>query len=268
MTIALTIDFEKLSHAKAYRQLGNDPSLELDLVSIVERLLDLLERTNNRVTFYVVADLVDSHAELIRRIHAAGHEIGSHTYSHKLLPGLSEKELKNEIVESKRILESVIDEQIQGFRAPELNHTHDSLRILCSAGYQYDSSAINTIPIPGFYASWDELETDDPQRLKYYFGSVNEVPLSVNPYCRLPVSGAWIRLLGRRYTDWTLRSLERRNHVPVFYLHPRAFQSISRASGLPRRIYHHSGEWSFDLVESILERYDSIPVRELVSGGG
>lgn len=267
MAIAFTIDFEYLSHARAYRQLDDDPHLLLDIDSIAEWLIEQLDRTDNQATFYVVAELAESHPEVIRRIHSAGHEIGSHTYSHRLLPGLSEEELEREIVESKQVLESIVDEQIKGFRAPELNHTRFSLQTLDSAGYQYDSSAINSIPIPGFYSPWDKIDSDEPQELEYEFGTVNEVPLSVNPYCRLPVSGAWIRLLGRRYTDWTLRSLERRNHVPVFYLHPRAFQSISRSRGLPRRIYHHSGKWSIDLVESILERYDSLPVRELVSGG-
>lgn len=264
MPISFTIDLELLTHARAYRQLDNKPDIEIDLSGIVDRLLDLLERTNNRATFFVVAELAESHPKVIRSIHEFGHEVASHTYTHQVLPEVSENVLETEVVHSKSVLESVIDGKVRGFRAPELDHSRSSLELVHST-YEYDSSAINAIPIPWFYASWNAINGIDPQTVQYEFGSVTQVPIATSPIIKIPVSGAWIRLLGYRFTLFSLRHLQRRGQVPVIYLHPRAFHPIGKSSGLPRRIYHNSGDWTFDVVEKILSEFDSIAVEDLIN---
>lgn len=49
------------------------------------RLLDALKKHGVKVTFFVQGKFVNSHADLILRMHREGHQIGNHTYSHKFL---------------------------------------------------------------------------------------------------------------------------------------------------------------------------------------
>lgn len=46
------------------------------------QVLDILARYQARATFFVVGRQVERSPELVARIHAAGHEIGNHTFSH------------------------------------------------------------------------------------------------------------------------------------------------------------------------------------------
>lgn len=46
------------------------------------QVLDILDRYRERATFFVVGRQVERSPALVARIHAAGHEIGNHTFSH------------------------------------------------------------------------------------------------------------------------------------------------------------------------------------------
>lgn len=52
---------------------------------ITPRLLEELRKVEAPATFFVVGDRAAETPELVRRIHAEGHEIGNHTWSHRPL---------------------------------------------------------------------------------------------------------------------------------------------------------------------------------------
>jgi len=47
------------------------------------RVLDILARHGARATFFMVGEAADAHPELVERVVAAGHEVGSHSYRHR-----------------------------------------------------------------------------------------------------------------------------------------------------------------------------------------
>ena len=49
----------------------------------VDMILDLLEKYGVKATFYVPGFVAEHNQEVIRRIAAAGHEIGNHGYTHE-----------------------------------------------------------------------------------------------------------------------------------------------------------------------------------------
>lgn len=61
------------------------------------RLLDLLRRNNARATFFVHGAQAARHPELVRRIRAEGHEIGSNTYTGAVLGESSESRFRAEL---------------------------------------------------------------------------------------------------------------------------------------------------------------------------
>ncbi len=60
-------------------------------------ILDLLERNNIPATFFLIGRYVLKYPLLAQRIAAERHEIGNHTFSHRILPLLRDEEVKNEI---------------------------------------------------------------------------------------------------------------------------------------------------------------------------
>ena len=77
--------------------------------SVLDRFLEIAERRQVPLTFFVVGKELrqDEHAARIAAAAAAGHEIGSHTWSHPIdLSYLPEDEIEKEI-------ETELDELIQ-----------------------------------------------------------------------------------------------------------------------------------------------------------
>jgi peptidoglycan/xylan/chitin deacetylase (PgdA/CDA1 family) len=61
------------------------------------RLLDILRARNVKATFYVIGRSVDLYPQIVRRTVAEGHEIGNHSYTHRLLSKLGDSELRQEM---------------------------------------------------------------------------------------------------------------------------------------------------------------------------
>lgn len=72
-------------------------------------------------------------ADLARR----GHEIGSHTVTHPLLPELDDAELEFELTQSRRALERITGEPPTGFCYPNGDHDARVVDAVRRAGYRY-----------------------------------------------------------------------------------------------------------------------------------
>lgn len=74
--------------------------------------------------------------EELRALASRGHEIGSHSVSHALLPQLNDAVLEHELAESKRVLESKLDITVSSFCYPNGSQDSRVRRAARSAGYR------------------------------------------------------------------------------------------------------------------------------------
>lgn len=74
--------------------------------------------------------------EHIKRLADDGHEIGSHTMTHPLLPQCNDSELEFELFESKNILEHRVNKTIDSFCYPNGDHDQRTINAVQKAGYQ------------------------------------------------------------------------------------------------------------------------------------
>ena len=86
--------------------------------SDIDRILELLEARGIRATFFVVGDWCDRYPDAVRRIAAAGHELGSHSDTHPDMTKLSREEIAAQLDRSKLKLEAVSGQKVRLFRAP------------------------------------------------------------------------------------------------------------------------------------------------------
>ena len=134
---------------------GRRYDLKGDFAGSLRRLLDVFKLEPAEQTESLVAKVADAcgvalpsrdeqSAELmdweqVRAMRAAGHGIGSHTLSHRVLATLTPEEQAHEIKGSKRSLEAVLGREVLSFAYPVggPQHINDhSVRLAREAGYR------------------------------------------------------------------------------------------------------------------------------------
>lgn len=103
----------RLVDARVFLTFDDGPSAEW-----TPQVLDVLLVHNARATFFVVGCRALKHAALLRRIAAAGHEIGNHTFSHRHPWSLSGIAARREVRAGSQAVSDVIGRQPKWFRPP------------------------------------------------------------------------------------------------------------------------------------------------------
>ena len=93
-----------------------------------EQLLALLARHNVRATFFLIGRFVRERRDLTRRIHAAGHLIGNHTFTHPILLFESPSRVREELASTNAAIEDAIGAKVSYFRPPHGARRPDVLR--------------------------------------------------------------------------------------------------------------------------------------------
>ncbi len=82
------------------------------------RLLDMLRARNIKATFYVIGRNVDLYPQIVRRIVNEGHEIGNHTYTHRVLSKLDDTEVRTELTRCRNAIGRAAGVQPRTLRPP------------------------------------------------------------------------------------------------------------------------------------------------------
>ncbi|GAA3097761.1 polysaccharide deacetylase family protein [Streptomyces echinatus] len=82
------------------------------------RILEILDRYGVRATFFCVGHHVAALPDEVRRIAAAGHEVGNHSWSHPFLPDLTPDQLREQLDRTTDAVARVTGETPELFRPP------------------------------------------------------------------------------------------------------------------------------------------------------
>jgi polysaccharide deacetylase family protein (PEP-CTERM system associated) len=197
MINAITIDVEEYFHpaevqrsgcARAWDRLPSRVDAE------TERVLELLRRHSVTATFFVLGWVAEKRPEVVRKIAAAGHEIGSHGYAHQIVYTLSPAEFRTDVERASVAIESACGVRPRSYRAPSFSITRESwwaLEVLVECGFRYDSSIVpishDRYGVPGFSRFAGTLRTAS--------GPIIEIPAAtaVSPNgAVLPVGGGGV----------------------------------------------------------------------------
>ncbi len=142
----MTVDVEDYFHVSGFEDVvrredwGAFPSrVEMN----TRRLLAILDDHSVKATFFVLGWVAEHFPHIVREIHAAGHEIGCHSYWHRLVYEQIPAEFREDTHCAKAILEDIIGAPVPGYRAPSYSIVRESLwalEVLAEAGFTYDSS--------------------------------------------------------------------------------------------------------------------------------
>jgi polysaccharide deacetylase family protein (PEP-CTERM system associated) len=275
---ALTIDLEDWHHLVYRHVTGETIQPTQGVIVDTLRLLDLLDQTKTRATFFVAGHVAEAYPRLVREVAARGHEIGSHTFKHGLIYNQTPAEFREDVARSIALLQDLIARPILGFRAPEFSVCrldHWCFEILAQEGFQYDSSVVPLARvrygIPG--APRYPFPIDTPS------GTIREFPLATWNVGgrRLPVGGgSYFRLWPSALVFRALADLDAEGLTTVLYFHPYEFhrgwlylRNISRAKQFSRANLRDTVVYNFNTgslarrLRALLDRYYFKPLGEI-----
>lgn len=84
-----------------------------------DHILDILAEEGVKATFFEIGENIASYPDVTRRVLAAGHEIGNHTYTHPLGGKAPLVELEEEIRKTDLLLEKLGCPAVRLFRPPQ-----------------------------------------------------------------------------------------------------------------------------------------------------
>ena len=226
MLNVLSVDIEEYFHPSEVQPFadGKWDRLPSRVERQTEQILDLFASHNVLATFFVVGWVAERQPQLIRRIAAAGHEIGCHSYAHQLVYRLSPQDFQRDTVRCVNAIADASGVIVRTYRAPSYSITRKSmwaLEILAELGFTHDSSiypiAHDRYGIPGFKRHAHTINTPS--------GPICEVPIATVKFSSgrtAPVGGgAYLWLLPYRYTAAGIRKLNSEEQEPAcVYFHP------------------------------------------------
>jgi peptidoglycan/xylan/chitin deacetylase (PgdA/CDA1 family) len=262
----LSIDFELFRHTPAYRGASGTLSDKTVGLGAWPFLRDLLADHNATATFFVVGEVAEEHPEVIAEMAECGHEVASHTHTHRLLSSLDTDTQLEELERSRDAIRAATGQEVVGFRAPAFDVPTGLFQRLYDAGYTYDSSIVPARWIPGWYGGeYSMTAPGSTADIEPESKELGELPVSVMPRIRLPLSGAWTRLLGRTYTQIGMRRMVRNGGIPILYFHPWEMVDLPEVAGVPKRVTWRTGAWLRETLQELLSmEFNFVAARSVI----
>lgn len=233
----LTFDVEEWFHLldfDATRTEAEWGKYEVRIYENVDRILDILERTNTKATFFIIGWIAKTYPDVVKKI-AAKYQIGSHTMNHQLVWQQTPEEFRNDVESSVKLLQDITGQPIECFRAPGFSIRESepwAFDILADLGIKYDCSIFPAqhahggmptygAPVPALIKHGNVTMKEFPVTAKAIFGK--KIIFSGGGYFRLmpyPIIKKW----SKECDDYLLS-----------YIHPRDLDGDQpMLEGLPR----------------------------------
>ena len=112
---------------------------------VIPELLRIFKENQISVTFFVSGRWAENNPELLKEMYAAGHEIQSHGYSHKLCSQNSVETIKEEILKTEKVIIDILGVKTNVFAPPSGNYDETTVELCRSLGYQLALWNVDTI---------------------------------------------------------------------------------------------------------------------------
>lgn len=236
---------------------------------VVERILERLAERQVRASFFVLGLVAERTPGVVRKIVAAGQELASHGYGHRMAGDLGPASFEQDVRRARGLLQDLSGAGVAGFRASTFSIGKDTrwaLPLLAAAGHAWDSSVF-----PVRHDRYGDVDfPHHPVHLDLPGGAtLAEYPLLTRPALgrRWPAAGGgYLRLLPYALVDGALSLAERAGQPGIVYLHPWELdpgQPRHRLGGLRTLRHYHGLERMESRWLRLMERHRFGPIGEI-----
>lgn len=253
--LCLTLDLEKdYGYFETYRAFEN-----------IDLLLDLIKKYDLKITVFLVGSLIKQKKDIIEKFKSVPVEFALHSYSHDIKN--KNPDFKSlEVIKAKAAYFNYFDQPPFGYRAPQGAISQAEIEELVRQGFKYDCS-IFPYWRPGLY---NNLKI--PTKPFCLPSGLLEIPLSVLPIIRLPISLSYIQFFGWNFYKLFLRLFGWSSLIVFdFHLHNlRKARSLKGAPFYARLFYLRNQNKGFQILEEFIKLvknkgYQSIFLSQLAS---
>lgn len=262
----LTFDIEDWYNCDFISQDFNWDKFEVRIYQGVERILEELEKRNQKGTFFCLGWIAEKHPKVIRQIHKQGHHIGCHSYQHELAFRFSREGFKQDTEKSKKLLEDLIGQQVNAYRAPGFSITEKNIwafEVLADLGFKYDCSLF---PAAHDYGGFKSYGKADPAKLRLANGAViKEFPINIKTLFGKDIvfsGGGFFRLFPYKLISYWAKQ----SPYIMTYFHTRDFdlgQPVIHSLPLMRKFKSYVGlRKSFVKFQELLNDFEFVDLEQ------
>ena len=273
----LTVSLEDYFQVLTFRNLVSREQwrfFETHLEQNTLQTLDLLDRTSDKATFFVLGWIAGRYPDLVREVARRGHEVANKGYYLRSFREMVPDDLRDNMARSREALERACGQPVIGCRVPQQWFTHEdlwALDVLADEGYLYDSSMV-----PMFWSfrkePWRRFVHQHRRGDKVLW----EFPISTDQWCgfKIPIAGGnYIRQFPRWWIRYAIRRWDAAQEAPfVMYFHVWELDpsqtKITAASPLARIRHYRNLARMRGILEEHLTRHRFTSIRDYLADQG
>jgi len=160
----------------------------------LDKILCALDARNIKGTFFCVGQMAAEFSDVVRKIDAAGHEVGCHSNTHRWLNKMTRDEALEDTKAAVDALEQLIGKKVKSFRAPAFSigmANKWAFEVLAECGIERDASVFPAVRDFGGFAEFGQKE---PAIVKCGSTQIKEFPI-----CTAKILGKEIAYSGGGY---------------------------------------------------------------------
>lgn len=115
----------------------------------IDQILDILDRCNVKVTFFMVGDWVDKYSDYVKKISDAGHEIANHSNTHPHVNSLSYEQNVEEINKCTEKIKNITGKETRLYRCPYGEYNDTVIKSAEDNNYKVIQWSIDTLDYEG-----------------------------------------------------------------------------------------------------------------------
>jgi len=223
----LTFDVEDWFHVLDNPETKDEKQwieLESRIHQNMDKIFSLLEKNNQKATFFTIGWIARKYPELLQKIDSLGHEIASHSDMHQLVYEFNPKEFREDLERSVKSIEDVVGKKVRAYRAPGFSVMHQNKWVfeeLINNGIEIDCSVF---PAKRAHGGFEEFGYAEPAYIEVAGAKIKEFPINLYPVMGKNIifsGGGYFRLMP--YT--LMKHCMNNSKYVMTYLHPRDFDS-------------------------------------------
>ena len=231
----------------------------------VDRIFELLERTQQSATFFCLGWCAQKHPDIIKQIDSYGFEVGTHSNLHQLVYQQDRKSFNADLEASIKLLEDTTGKKVISYRAPGFSIDESNqwaFEALIKHGIQRDCSVF---PAKRAHGGFENFGNGEPSIIQINGMRLKEFPINLYSFGmkRLVFSGGgYFRIMPYPAIKYFMK----RSDYVMTYFHPRDFDSeqprIKGLSALRRFKSYYGIKNAFQKLEHLIHDFRFVDLHE------